>query len=148
MEELKEFYQEIEMLRYIYISRYLIIIINNGLQIINNNNNKDGDKHTCIRYNNKSNIKSHNTAQSVKQHVMRGWKRELTVIYLFIYYSTLRHPNIVSMIGYCKKANTLCLVIEYISGGSLDGVRIIIINHYYYHCTSDMSNSLTAYFFF
>lgn len=33
--------------------------------------------------------------------------------------STLRHPNIVSMFGYCKKGNFVCLVTEFVKGGDL-----------------------------
>ena len=33
--------------------------------------------------------------------------------------SQMRHPNIVSMLGYCKKGDILCLVTEFVAGGNL-----------------------------
>lgn len=33
--------------------------------------------------------------------------------------STLRHPNIVPMFGYCRKDGYICLVTEFVKGGDL-----------------------------
>ena len=34
----------------------------------------------------------------------------------------MRHPSIVSMLGYCKKDNYICLITEFIEGGTLNDV--------------------------
>eukprot|EP01119_Soliformovum_irregulare_P025244 TRINITY_DN92_c0_g1_i1.p1 TRINITY_DN92_c0_g1~~TRINITY_DN92_c0_g1_i1.p1 ORF type:complete len:860 (+),score=217.89 TRINITY_DN92_c0_g1_i1:181-2580(+) len=59
-------------------------------------------------------IKSlNNLPEFIDELELEGFYREMAIL------SEMRHPNVVSMFGFCRKESYICLVTEYIKGGDL-----------------------------
>jgi len=54
-----------------------------------------------------------NLPEFISQEEMKYFFKEIQLL------SGLRHPNIVSMYGYCRKDDYVCLITEFVSGGDL-----------------------------